>query len=598
MKTYTNIFSKIRMLLFAVTVLILLTGCSGHARRNVKIDSSYPEWIEAMKPEISSNRIYAYEEKDNSITLIINNPSFEDYLTILDRHTTFVEENPDYFPKDINIFFATNEGGMCPCDWFRNRMDGPEEVISDDEDAYLRYAQFESYAANVYLRNVENIDTRKCFSQIEFLYFYEGNEANYENYRPEWFKQFPKLQAIGLGGLYQDPVTSETEAMLKEFHESYPKLTVFSGAYSSSENCYKEYKDLFGGTDKDSTIQCNVSLEEEFGSTQFVIEPAEFENVGFEFGDALTLEFSNGKRFENIPFFSGYYGKTGEMAVVEYPGYEYTVFARCQGNSTWEENDFEDGDSVTVSLYQKGLYKGIQDALSMTYTDNREDYSGDDIFANFRNIEVGRIKKNMFFRGASPADNQHNRAQYADALIEEAGIGFILDLADTEEKIKGYMEKDDFASPYFAQLYNSGYVYAAGMSASYSSEDFAQKVVALFKAATLNEGPYYIHCTEGKDRTGFVCILLESLADASYEELESDYMKTYENYYGISPQNDADRYAGIVECKFEDMVFYLAGVDSREEITAEKIKEGVHKYLIDAGMTEEEYIALVAILCE
>ncbi len=36
----------------------------------------------------------------------------------------------------------------------------------------------------------------------------------------------------------------------------------------------------------------------------------------------------------------------------------------------------------------------------------------------------------------------HNRASFADALMKDAGVRFVLDLADTEEKILGYMEKE------------------------------------------------------------------------------------------------------------------------------------------------------------
>ena len=46
---------------------------------------------------------------------------------------------------------------------------------------------------------------------------------------------------------------------------------------------------------------------------------------------------------------------------------------------------------------------------------------------------------------------------------------------------------------------------------------------------TGQEGPCYIHCTEGKDRTGFVCLLLEALCGANYGELRDDYMTTYAN---------------------------------------------------------------------
>ncbi len=55
----------------------------------------------------------------------------------------------------------------------------------------------------------------------------------------------------------------------------------------------------------------------------------------------------------------------------------------------------------------------------------------------------------------------------------------------------------------------------------------------MFESILDNDGPYYIHCLEGKDRTGYVCMVIEALCGASYEELVEDYFITYHNYYGI-----------------------------------------------------------------
>ena len=48
-----------------------------------------------------------------------------------------------------------------------------------------------------------------------------------------------------------------------------------------------------------------------------------------------------------------------------------------------------------------------------------------------------------------------------------------------------------------------------------------------------HDGPVYIHCTAGKDRTGFVCMALEALAGASYQQIGDDYIITYDNYCTI-----------------------------------------------------------------
>ena len=343
-------------------------------------------------------------------------------------------------------------------------------------------------------------------------------------------------------------------------------------------------------------ITCSIKKDTEFGSTQFLIAPEKFIDAGFEYGDSCLVEFSNGKHFENVPFFNGYYGRTGDLAIVAYPGYEFDVLARCQGKSIWDEAGFADTDVATITLSEKGKFKNIQDTLGMIYSDKREEYSSDEEYANFRSMNGGNLKPDMFYRGTSPFDNQYNRAQYSDDLIEENGIKYILDLADTNEKIAGYREKDDFKSVYAASLYDKGNVYVAGLSASYRTEDFSQKAVTMLNEMTKHQGPFYIHCTEGKDRTGFVCILLECMAGWSYDEIERDYMQTYENYYGISKTSEPEKYKSVVNVKLNDMIFWLAGVDNEEDVTSEKLKEGAHDYLISSGMSEEEYQKLVDII--
>ena len=62
-----------------------------------------------------------------------------------------------------------------------------------------------------------------------------------------------------------------------------------------------------------------------------------------------------------------------------------------------------------------------------------------------------------------------------------------------------------------------------------------KKYVEYFKKSD-NSKPLklYVHGLEGKDRTGFMCAVLQMLCGASYEEILEYYMKTYENYYKIT----------------------------------------------------------------
>ena len=131
------------------------------------------------------------------------------------------------------------------------------------------------------------------------------------------------------------------------------------------------------------------------------------------------------------------------------------------------------------------------------------------------------------------------------------------------------------------------------MNANYAGDEFRKKLVSGLNAIVENDGPYLIHCTEGKDRTGFVCMLIEALCGATYDEIEKDYMVTYKNYYGITKETDPKKYNIIVEHVLKPMVNFFVGNEKIDFETAD-LSEYAEVYLIDSGMTKEQIAELLA----
>ena len=355
-----------------------------------------------------------------------------------------------------------------------------------------------------------------------------------------------------------------------------------------------------------------IEHEMEYGGVYIKIAIDDFNALGFSFGDSIDLTFDNGRKLEDIPYYNGYYVDAGEPLLIGYPGYEYIKATINYGQDLWDEFSLkvpanveglwkkavlEEHNTATITLHEKGKYLPIQEASDIHYFDERERYDSDAMFANFRSMNLGKLKRDVIYRSASPCDNQHNRAPYVDALIKEAGVKTILDLADNEVKIEKYIARDDFASPYFLSLYDSDQVIPIALNMNYLSDDFGMKIVQGFNLMAEKEGPYLIHCTEGKDRTGFVAMLIEALAKASYEEIEADYMKTYANYYRIDKSNDKEKYQIILERNLDGMIAFMvndAGIDFKNcdlSIYAEN-------YLQRCGMSEEQIQALKGCLME
>lgn len=342
----------------------------------------------------------------------------------------------------------------------------------------------------------------------------------------------------------------------------------------------------------EALTDCALVHEPEFGGVYITATIDAFNALGYEYGDSVDIQFSNGYTLTDQPYYNGYYVQNGESLLVAYPGYDYIKACINNGDDLWEIAGLSESDTATVSLNTRAKYLDVQNARDIHYYDEREKYDSDEIFANFRCVSVTGLAPNTLYRSASPCDNQHNRAPYVDALIRDAGVRCILNLADNEEKIANYLADESYSTPYFESLYEAGNVIPLALNMNFGSADFRQKLTNGLISMSAHEGPYLVHCTEGKDRTGFVCILLEALCGASYEEIVADYMITYANYYGITRETDPARYTVIVENVLNPMIQVIAG-DGVELKTAD-LKAGAEAFLLGAGMTQAQLSALEA----
>ena len=256
----------------------------------------------------------------------------------------------------------------------------------------------------------------------------------------------------------------------------------------------------------------------------------------------------------------------------------------------------ESSESASLASDKLQTYDEINrkyKALKLKYSKNREDFSSDEVFANFRNVKVGNIKEGILYRGASPIDNSMGRAKYVDKLIESVGVKFDVDLSDNDDKVRRQFTKKDFASNYFKSLYESGKTICLHMGTNYREQKYHDRVVKAMIAMSKNEGPYYIHCVEGKNRTGFVLAVIEGLAGASYDEMVRDLMITFANYYGITEETDKEKYDLLKARYIDSMLRYIADGDPYTGNGTIELRDLdwvniMGRYLLKNGMSEED----------
>ncbi len=349
-------------------------------------------------------------------------------------------------------------------------------------------------------------------------------------------------------------------------------------------------------TDKERLEIKDYAIEHEtkFGGVYVKLKIEDFNNKGFKFGDSVDVKFSNGYELLDLPYYNGYYVDIDEALLVGYPGYDYIKVCVNYGDDLWVTAKLEETDTATITLSEEGKYLKIQNAMDIHYPETQGDLS-DDVFANYRNVKVGKIKDKILYRSASPVDNTHNRASVVDKLMKNNRIGYIINLSDSNDDLVVHMSKDDFNSPYFLSLYKNKKIIALSMNMQFKEQSFKDNLVKGLTAIANNNGPYLIHCVEGKDRTGYVLMVIEALLGANYQEMVDDYMLTYDNYYEITKEKDLERYETIKEKNIDLMLHYIIG-DEKNEKDLSKIDDYskyAKEYLLSIGMKEKDINKLI-----
>lgn len=342
-------------------------------------------------------------------------------------------------------------------------------------------------------------------------------------------------------------------------------------------------------TDPLATVQATVIDIEKYGHAVLDITTADLMAAGYALGDVVCVRF--GSCEYTMPFFDGYYANPGSFLLRGSKAEEYIAVCINYGDFS-AVNDISIGDTARITISEKAGMRAIQELYALQYSNDPSDYANSTTFANFRAVTVGRIGEGKLYRISSPINNKNGRADYADAFIASVGVATALNLADSEEDVREFLADPDRDSPYYRQLYESGHVLAVDLTGNFYSEEFSSSLAQGFTFLAQNEAPYCIHCTEGKDRTGFAAMMLEALMGATLDEIIDDYMITFYNYYGIDKDQEPERYQAVLDVNLMAMLFHVTGTETVEELRQTDLEAAVSAYLMDAGMTQADILVL------
>jgi protein tyrosine/serine phosphatase len=324
----------------------------------------------------------------------------------------------------------------------------------------------------------------------------------------------------------------------------------------------------------------------EFGAAMLDFTEADMMKAGFTLGDIISITVDDNEIV--MPYYDGYYTRNGEYLCVAYPTYPSICFTANNVGLPEELTGLE-GHTVIVKMKEKGGCIDVQNALSMKYNNEREEYLCSDAeFANARAASGGKLASGRLYRSSSPFCNEINRAFYVSEYLEREKVKTVLNLADTEEKMQSYD-----MPPYSHKLWEEGNVILCPLKADPTADDYNNRLIAALKELPSHPAPYVVHCMEGKDRTGYVCALLEGLCGATYEEIVADYLITYYNYYLINPINDRDLCNALVSLRLNTCLMYYAGVSDEAQLPSVDYAQAFSNYLLSHGMSQQQLDALI-----
>ena len=383
-------------------------------------------------------------------------------------------------------------------------------------------------------------------------------------------------------------------------------LAVFCGCNNtdntveSGSNVDTDNTDNIGNTDNTTTepIQITTTIYEiaKHGNLILYMYGADLFDKGFEHGD--VVEIAIGEKKWDVPLCTSYSDVDNGVAVLrataETDGVVLAInmgdFATTAGIAQKTAIDEDPGYrwdyltessvEVKITMKEKGGYREQWLIRQLVRTNERADYShlSDQAFANFRMIDTTGMGEGVLYRSSSPINPALGRNTYADKAAEEAGIATIVNLADPSNTYEGTENT----------YYSTCRVTYVNLGTDFLAKDTLNGIAEGMRFIINNNGPYLIHCNEGKDRAGFVSTLLECLMGATMDEVIDDYMETYFNYYGV--EKGTEKYDAIVNNNLIKVLCTTFKVD--DVYKADLVAEAEAFLVEDAGLTADEVAAL------
>ena len=260
--------------------------------------------------------------------------------------------------------------------------------------------------------------------------------------------------------------------------------------------------------------------------------------------------------------------------------YYWTVSAVYKSNTfTSEVSSFKTAKDGARTLYAEGV-------------NNLRDLGGYDLGDN-HTFKQGMIYRSAKFNESSSSSIVNNVTKNGiGTLVNQLGIKSDIDLRKVEAGSDGTIETSGLTSSPLGStvsyvncpMYYDGSTVISHTSSEKDAYNKANIKKMFDYMANENNYPMVFHCTQGKDRTGAIAYLLESLLGVSNEDKARDYLFT--NMSSI----------GGGACKYNAITTGYNTI--LKKYSGETIQEQANSYLLDIGVTQENINKIKDILID
>lgn len=316
----------------------------------------------------------------------------------------------------------------------------------------------------------------------------------------------------------------------------------------------------------------------------------DFVAYGFTTGD--LIEISVGDVRIIAPYGTEYTDVDNDMPIILSRVDNEHISAAINMGSFSQTYGAEAGDEIGFAMHEKGGYEAeLELRSSFIYTYDRNDYSSDAVFANFREITAGDIKPGRLYRSSTPINSVIGRSECAADLMFNAGIVTVINLTDTDmERIK---QRDGYEGSYYSTVDINSFRTGLQMD----SELFKTNMAKALKCVINAQQPILIHCQQGKDQTGLMAAMLAAVCGADYYEIVDDYMLSYENFYHID--HGTEQWQHLAEGNIVPSLLKMTGAASDAELKTIDLKAAVGEYMKKTlGLKDIEIDAIYDALCK